>query len=121
MYNKGCTLALARLMGGNIYPDIEGTVYFKDVPGGTEVEVEVFNLPPYSPFSISGSPIGPHGFHIHEFGCCMITDPNEPFECSGEHWNPTNQPHGSVYSLEKLIDGRTLVTNHVVNDKDGQS
>ncbi len=95
MYNKGCTLAVAKIMGGNIYPNIEGTVTFTEVSGGTEVVAEIFNLPPYSPMSISGSPIGPHGFHIHEYGCCMITDPNEPFECSGGHWNPTNQPHGN--------------------------
>jgi len=41
------------------------------------------------------NPIGPHGFHIHEFGDCQIGDPADPFQAVGGHWNPTNQPHGN--------------------------
>ena len=40
-------------------------------------------------------PIGPHGFHIHNIGLCEITDPENPFQSAGSHWNPDDQPHGN--------------------------
>ncbi|WP_042683190.1 superoxide dismutase family protein [Anaerosalibacter massiliensis] len=87
--------AIAEIKGGPLAPYIHGAVTFSDVPGGTEVFVEVWGLPPYNPAENSQSPIGPHGFHIHEFGFCNVEDPENPFESAGEHWNPTNQPHGN--------------------------
>lgn len=93
MYNN--TKAIARIIGGNIYPEIDGVVYFNDVEGGTEVIVEVWGLPLYKPATNNDQPIGPHGFHIHEYGVCRIIDPNNPFESAGGHYNPTNQPHGN--------------------------
>jgi Cu-Zn family superoxide dismutase len=66
-----------------------------DVLGGTEVCIQVMGLPAYSPETNGKSPIGPHGFHIHEMGNCSIDKPDEPFMLSGGHWNPTNQPHGN--------------------------
>ncbi|MBB6217387.1 Cu-Zn family superoxide dismutase [Anaerosolibacter carboniphilus] len=89
------TLAIAHLKGGPLAPDLRGVVYFKDVPGGTEVYVQVVGLPPYQPGSKEKPPIGPHGFHLHEKGDCTIGDPEKPFEAAGQHWNPTNQPHGN--------------------------
>ncbi len=90
-------MAIARLSGSNMYPNIRGLVKFYDAPGGTDVEVTVWGLPNYVPASQTpnNQPIGPHGFHIHENGSCKITDPNNPFESAGGHWNPTNQPHGN--------------------------
>ncbi|WP_353097751.1 superoxide dismutase family protein [Tissierella praeacuta] len=120
MCGKNRTKAYARIRGGDLYPDLHGVVFFDDVKGGTEVSVEVWGLPPYKPAEDNKQPIGPFGFHIHENGLCQITDPNNPFESAGGHYNPTNQPHGSVYSLEKLVDEKTIVTNHVVNNRDGQ-
>lgn len=87
--------AIAEIKGGPLAPQIYGTVTFSDVPGGTEVFVEIWGLPPYKPAENNEAPIGPHGFHIHEFGCCQVGDPYNPFECAGGHWNPTNQPHGN--------------------------
>lgn len=114
------TKAYAKIEGGNLYSNLHGVVFFDDVEGGTEVSVEVWGLPLYKPAEDSQQPIGPFGFHIHEKGICEITNPDNPFESAGGHYNPTNQPHGSAYSLEKLVDGKTIVTNHVVNDRDGQ-
>lgn len=114
------TKAYARIRGGNLYPNIHGVVFFDDVEGGTEVSVEVWGLPLYKPAEGNNQPIGPLGFHIHENGICEVTNPENPFESAGGHYNPTNQPHGSVSSLEKLIDGNTIVTNHMVNDRDRQ-
>lgn len=87
--------ATAKIMGGPLAPQLNGNVIFFDVPGGTEVYVEVSGLPPYQPAQDNKQPIGPHGFHIHEFGICEIGNPQEPFQSAGGHWNPTNQPHGN--------------------------
>jgi Cu-Zn family superoxide dismutase len=38
--------------------------------------------------------VGPHGFHLHEFGDCAVGDPAEPFKAAGEHWNPGGRLHG---------------------------
>ncbi|PKM49739.1 MAG: superoxide dismutase [Firmicutes bacterium HGW-Firmicutes-7] len=87
--------SVAQVSGGPLAPGINGTVTFKDVPGGTEVSVVINNLPPYRPATNDQAPIGPFGFHLHENGTCEVGDPNSPFEAAGEHWNPTNQPHGN--------------------------
>lgn len=85
-------MAIARLQGSPKYPNLFGEVVFEEVPEGVMVYAFVTGLPNYTPGS---PPIGPHGFHIHEFGNCQIGDENDPFKSAGEHWNPTNQPHGN--------------------------
>ncbi|MBM7622574.1 superoxide dismutase family protein [Sporohalobacter salinus] len=88
-------IAKAVIKGGPLAPNLKGVVYFKSAPKGTRVIVEVSGLPFYQPASDSKPPIGPHGFHIHEFGTCKVGDPDNPFQAAGEHYNPTNQPHGN--------------------------
>lgn len=83
------------ISGGPLAPDLKGITTFTDVQGGTEVSVEVYGLPPYSPAADGNSPIGPFGFHIHENGTCDAGNAEEPFTAAGEHWNPDNQPHGN--------------------------
>lgn len=87
--------AVAQIRGGPLAPSLRGIVQFTDVPGGTWVAVQVEGLPPYQPGTAERKPIGPHGFHIHENGNCSVGNPQSPFEAAGEHWNPTNQPHGN--------------------------
>ncbi len=87
--------ALAKVMGGNLYPEINGEVYFYELPEGTEVVAIICGLPPYKAGTSTSQPVGPFGFHIHENGICQITDPNNPFESAGGHYNPTSQPHGN--------------------------
>jgi Cu-Zn family superoxide dismutase len=87
--------AYADIIGGADAPQLSGIVYFMDVPGGTWVSVSVSGLPAYQPGQEGIPQIGPHGFHIHELGNCEINDPNNPFQATGGHWNPTNQPHGN--------------------------
>ncbi|UFJ40272.1 superoxide dismutase family protein [Brevibacillus humidisoli] len=87
--------AFAWITGGPLAPDLNGVVVFTDVPGGVEVYVKVNGLPPYQPGTETRDPIGPHGFHIHENGTCEVGRPDDPFQSAGEHWNPTNQPHGN--------------------------
>ncbi|TDX43621.1 superoxide dismutase family protein [Orenia marismortui] len=88
-------IACAKIKGGPLAPNIRGIVYFIPVLGGTKVSVGVKGLPPYQSAMDGEDPIGPHGFHIHEFGNCEIGDPNNPFQAAGGHYNPDNQPHGN--------------------------
>ncbi len=87
--------AVAEIKGGPLDPELNGYVYFWDVPGGTRVSAAVSGLPTYRPARDNQDPIGPHGFHIHEFGDCTIGNPLDPFQAAGGHWNPDNQPHGN--------------------------
>ncbi len=87
--------AYAMIEAGPDYPSISGLVTFLDVPGGVRVCANISGLPLFKPATGGKQPIGPFGFHIHEKGNCTIGDPAKPFEASGGHWNPTNQPHGN--------------------------
>lgn len=93
-YSTG-TRAIACLFGGPIAPGIRGVVWIVDVPGGAEVCVQVEGLPEFRPASAGSPQIGPFGFHIHQIGNCTVGTPNNPFPETGEHYNPTNQPHGN--------------------------
>jgi superoxide dismutase, Cu-Zn family len=85
----------AFIRGGPLAPSIRGIVSFRRVPGGTEVCARISRLPDYQPAQDDLPPIGPHGFHIHENGSCLIGDPDDPFQAAGGHWNPDYQPHGN--------------------------
>src|SRR5690554_1469956 len=87
--------AIAYIKGGPLAPEIYGTVTFEDVQGGTMVSANIVGLPQYKPSTGSQAPIGPHGFHIHEYGNCEIGNPQDPFQAAEGHWNPVNQPHGN--------------------------
>lgn len=87
--------AVACIKGGPSAPELNGYVYFWDVPGGVQVLAAISGLPPYRPAQDNQSPIGPYGFHLHEFGDCSAGDPLDPFQAAGGHWNPDNQPHGN--------------------------
>jgi Cu-Zn family superoxide dismutase len=87
--------AFAKINGSELAPNLSGEVYFKDMPYGVMVYVDVNGLPDYQPGEGDNPPIGPHGFHIHGMGDCTIANPIEPFMSSGGHYNPANQPHGN--------------------------
>lgn len=87
--------AMAKISGGSLNPMIAGVVFFYDVPGGTDVCVKVEGLPNYQKSKEGAAQIGPHGFHIHEFGDCEVGDVNKPFPNTGGHFNPNGQPHGN--------------------------
>ena len=87
--------AVSYLVPSPYAPNLSGVVYFYDIPGGTDVYVEVYGLPEYRPATNGEPPIGPHGFHIHNVGICEINDPENPFQSAGGHWNPDDQPHGN--------------------------
>lgn len=76
--------ACAQIMGNKMAPKLHGMAYFYSVPqGGMIIEVEVFGLP-----YINSSNSSFHGMHIHENGDCT-----PPFDKTGNHYNPKNQPH----------------------------
>lgn len=95
MYLCCHSLAVAQITGGPLAPQIRGTVILQDVPGGTIVSAYIWGLPPYQKADNGKSPVGPHGFHIHQNGSCRIGDKNNPFQAAGGHWNPSNEPHGN--------------------------
>lgn len=92
VYNN--SQVMAQVKGGPLAPSIKGVVYFNNIIGGTKVCIRVSGLPPYQPTIGNQSPIGPHGFHIHQFGNCEVGDPENPFKAAGGHWNPDGYPHG---------------------------
>lgn len=67
-----CKNAISYIKGGPLYSKVEGVVLFQDVPGGTAVYVNITGLPDYQSAKGEKAPIGPHGFHIHQFGNCNV-------------------------------------------------
>lgn len=77
--------ACANIIGNNDYSDLNGNACFYDTKtGGTLVEVEVFGLPVRE----NENPTAFYGMHIHENGDCT-----PPFDKTGEHFNPDDDPH----------------------------
>lgn len=77
--------AVAFIQGDGIYEELEGYVYFYEVPtGGLLIEAEIFGLPDKGRIA---SPVF-YGFHMHEVGNCA-----ERFSKTGGHYNPTGAPH----------------------------
>lgn len=85
----------AYVRGGPLASEITGQVFFEPAMGGSQVFATFYGLPDYMPASNGNAPIGPLGFHLHEFANCSIGNPESPFEAAGGHWNPTNAPHGN--------------------------
>lgn len=88
-------VAYGKILGGPLAPEIYGHIYFFNAAGGTEILVEVWGLPAYKPAENGNQPIGPFGFHIHEYGICEVSNELDPFQSAGGHYNPNNQPHGN--------------------------
>jgi Cu-Zn family superoxide dismutase len=88
-------VAVAKIQGGPLAPQIRGEMMFEEVPNGVMITVYVQGLPEFKPGVANGLPIGPHGFHIHENGSCEIGSEMDPFQNAGSHWNPFNEPHGN--------------------------
>jgi Cu-Zn family superoxide dismutase len=59
---------------------VNGTITFAPGPDGVRVTAHIEGLAP-----------GEHGFHLHQNGDCSAADGSS----AGDHWNPTQQPHGA--------------------------
>ncbi len=77
--------AMAWVQGNKEYPQMSGLVKFYATKyGGVLIEAEIFGLPnKNTPLSTDF-----YAFHIHEFGNC-----SEGFVHTGNHYNPTKEPH----------------------------
>lgn len=120
--------AYAKLINSSLAPHLQGIVLFFNHPYGTEVYAEVTGLPNYQPATKKSPQIGPHGFHIHEFGDCSIGNKQDPFQASGRHWNPTKQPHGNhagdfpvLFSNNGYSQMRFFTNKFKINDIIGKS
>lgn len=87
--------AFADIISGPLFPNVKGHIIFKDIYDGIEINVHITGLPEFRPPSENNVQIGPHGFHIHEYGNIDIGEASNPFPHTGDHWNPANQPHGN--------------------------
>ncbi|HML45988.1 MAG TPA: superoxide dismutase family protein [Clostridia bacterium] len=90
MSNTAPVKAVANVMGSPAYPNIQGTVVFKEANGGTYVQADIAGLPQ--------TPTNFFAFHLHSGNCggTPTTDASgmtDYFPQSGAHYNPTNQPH----------------------------
>jgi Cu-Zn family superoxide dismutase len=70
------TASLAPTQGSTV----RGTVTFEPSGDGLHVTAHIEGLTP-----------GDHGFHLHQNGDCSAPDGSS----AGDHWNPTQQPHGA--------------------------
>lgn len=76
--------AFADIHGNADNPMLRGTVKFYPTGDGVLIEAVIFGLPnATTPYSSNF-----YGFHIHEKGNCT-----QPFDKTGNHYNPTNMPH----------------------------
>lgn len=89
-----------------IYPTkgnkVTGTVTFTKEKKGVRVIAKIEGLTP-----------GKHGFHIHKYGDCG----GENGTCAGDHFNPTNAPHGAP--TDKHVHAGDL--GNVVADSTGKA
>lgn len=80
--------AHAQIKGGKEYPDINGTVYFKETKNGVILTAKISGLP-RSKSSCEGRFFG---FHIHNGTLCTGNSEDE-FANAGSHYNPKNCLH----------------------------
>ncbi|KRQ87877.1 Superoxide dismutase [Cu-Zn] precursor [Caloramator mitchellensis] len=102
--------AYAKIKGSSDYPQIFGWVFFYQTEQGVYVLADILGLPDYKIDEKTKRPIGPHGFHIHEFGNCE--ENYDAFIKTGGHYNPTNQPHGNHAGDFPVLfsnDGRAFI------------
>ncbi|WMC94480.1 superoxide dismutase family protein [Kineothrix sp. MB12-C1] len=77
--------AVAWVTGNSSNPQLSGLVKFYSTPyDGVLIEAEIFGLPNVSTENSSNF----YAMHIHQFGDC-----SNNFANTGEHYNPTNEPH----------------------------
>lgn len=68
---------------------VDGVVYFEQESNVSPTRIKA---------CFTDLPVGKHGFHIHEYG-----DRSNGCTSAGAHFNPFNNKHGSLTSLERHI------------------
>jgi len=85
-------------------PKVSGSVNFYQKPDSTLVEVNLWGLPPNRNL----------GFHIHRYG-----DSSNGCKSLGSHWDPYEQPHGSIFINQTRRHAGDLI-NNITTDKLGR-
>lgn len=105
--------AYAKIKGGPLAPKLRGIALLYQLCDGVYIEVYVCGIPIFDCHCSSF-----HGFHIHEFGNCIVGDPKNPFQAAGGHWNPTDQPHPyHAGDLPPLLSNNGKALMSVVTDR----
>lgn len=100
MFFINCIKAEAKIKGGKSFPNIIGTVTFKETTKGLILTAKIRNLP------TSNNTCGGNffGFHIHEGTSCTGNLEDE-FADVKSHYNPTNCPHPThIGDLPPLLE-----------------
>lgn len=87
MKNKIAVAAVAKIYGGNSYPNLNGVASFTQMRKGVLVTVKVNNLPKNGVCND-----GIFAIHIHEGENCT-GDANDQFSNAKTHYNPLNCLH----------------------------
>lgn len=78
-------VACANIIGNQENPSLTGHAYFyEDEMSGVWIKIQVDGLPQNNSDHLNSF----YGLHIHENGNCTL-----PFDKTGNHYNPQNQPH----------------------------
>jgi Cu-Zn family superoxide dismutase len=85
---KGAPLRAIAILRPTEGSNVSGTVTFTEVEDGVRVNAVITGLTP-----------GKHGFHVHQFGDCSAADASS----AGDHFNPTNKPHGGADAMERHV------------------
>lgn len=105
--------ALAHIKGGKAFPEIHGTVYFKQVRNGILLTAKIHGLP-QSYDSCTGRFFG---FHIHEGSSCTGNSEDE-FTNVKSHYNPKNCPHPyHAGDLPPLLENKGYAYMSILIDK----
>ena len=81
-------MAKARIRGDKDHKDLNGTVFFYELPAGVLVRAEIYGLPT-GDHPCSGRIFG---FHIHDGSSCT-GNAEDAFADAGTHYNPHQCPH----------------------------
>lgn len=113
MFSNFFRTAKADIKGGKSYPNIRGTVKFRETEKGVMVTAEISGLP-QSKSNCKGRFFG---FHIHEGTSCTGNMTDE-FANAKTHLNPTNCPHPfHVGDLPPLIENNGYAYMNVLINK----
>lgn len=97
--------AVAKIKGGQSFPNIGGEVKFYQTPYGVVVLSEIKNLPK--------TQTNIFGFHIHEFGNC-----ENDFSSAGGHFNPQMSHHPNhAGDLPPLFSNEGYVLSAVLTSR----
>lgn len=113
MLKKLFNTAKANIKGGKNYPNINGTVTFKETKRGIMLTAKIYGLPS-SKNKCNGNFFG---FHIHSGSSCTGNAEDE-FSNSGVHYNPNDCPHPfHLGDLPPLLENNGQAYMTVLIDK----